>query len=296
MLKITNIVRSFIVLSWILCLILLAGCATYSYIEKRLQLEKTGPLKVIKGDTKPLSGFQQLQKEIKFNPAVEVLVEQNGLPDYINIPKGGLGENLLELIYVNQNKVFKFKKRIGESMRLVDTYFTPGHSLPKPKDVYKEVKPTEVMITASRANIREQPTVESRKIATLKKSTVVTKHEVKGNWVRVKLASGKVGWIYHTMVGPKVPLPKSIEPKSGEVKEIKDEKVTKKKEKERWVTVQSVGQSGSEIEIRSGPGVFHEVIEQVRPGTKLEYLGEEEDWVKVKSMKGEGYIYKEFIR
>jgi len=38
------------------------------------------------------------------------------------------------------------------------------------------------------------------------------------------------------------------------------------------------------------------VIEQVRPGTKLEYLGEEEDWVKVKSMKGEGYIYKEFIR
>ena len=303
---------------------MLTGCARYSYIEKKSQLEKTGPLKVIKGDTRPLSGFQQLQKEIKFNPAVEVLVEQNGLPDYINIPKAGLGENLLELIYINQDKVFKFKQGTWETrLRLVDTYsirddlasllkpedrqrlqeiraqrFMPAHSLPRPKDVYKEVKPTEVMTTASRANIREQPTVKSRKIVTLKKNTVVTKLGVKGNWVRVKLTSGKVGWIYHTLVGPKVPLSKSVEAKSGEVKEIKvkEEKVTKKEEKKRWVTVWSVGLSGSRIDIKSGPGIFHEVIEQVRPGTKLEYLGEEGDWVKVKTTKGEGYIYKEFIR
>jgi len=76
---------------------------------------------------------------------------------------------------------------------------------PPPEPKKEEVKPAPApaavyVITLKNANVRTEPDLKSKIIATLKKGTKVEKIGQTGDWVHVKLSSGKTGWIFHELV------------------------------------------------------------------------------------------------
>ncbi len=76
---------------------------------------------------------------------------------------------------------------------------------PTPEIKKEEVKPAPAptavyVITLKNANVRSEPDLKSKILATLKKGTKVEKIGQTGDWVHVKLPSGKTGWIFHELV------------------------------------------------------------------------------------------------
>lgn len=72
---------------------------------------------------------------------------------------------------------------------------------PKKEEVKPAPAPTAVyVITLKNANVRSEPDLKSKIMATLKKGTKVEKIGQTGDWVHVKLSSGKTGWIFHELV------------------------------------------------------------------------------------------------
>lgn len=60
------------------------------------------------------------------------------------------------------------------------------------------VYPVDLVID-SRGNVREMPRVDSRILKTLDGGTVVRAHAARDLWIRVELAGGVRGWIYHDL-------------------------------------------------------------------------------------------------
>ncbi|MGB9699869.1 MAG: SH3 domain-containing protein [Thermodesulfobacteriota bacterium] len=76
---------------------------------------------------------------------------------------------------------------------------------PPPEPKKEEVKPAPApvavyVITLKNANVRSEPDLKSKILTTLKKGTKVEKIGQTGDWVHVKLLSGKTGWIFHELV------------------------------------------------------------------------------------------------
>lgn len=65
-------------------------------------------------------------------------------------------------------------------------------SLEKP--IPTTIKRTKYYVTADSLNIRKEPKITSEKIFTAKKDEELLVSEVKGNWGKVTVASGKTGW------------------------------------------------------------------------------------------------------
>lgn len=59
--------------------------------------------------------------------------------------------------------------------------------------------PTYLLVTRG-ANVRAEGNVESKIVATLKKGEKVEKLDESGNWFKVKLSSGKTGWVSKRLV------------------------------------------------------------------------------------------------
>ncbi|MBC8462163.1 MAG: SH3 domain-containing protein [Deltaproteobacteria bacterium] len=75
------------------------------------------------------------------------------------------------------------------------------------KPIFKSPPPPavqegELSVKVSHANVRQEPSTKSRVVATLTQGTIIEKLEKSGNWIKIKLANGTIGWIYKTLVGP----------------------------------------------------------------------------------------------
>ena len=75
------------------------------------------------------------------------------------------------------------------------------------KPIFKSPPPPaveegELSVKVSHANVRQEPSTKSRVVATLTQGTIIEKLEESGNWIKIKLANGTIGWIYKTLVGP----------------------------------------------------------------------------------------------
>jgi len=64
------------------------------------------------------------------------------------------------------------------------------------------VEEGELSVKVSHANIRQEPSTKSRVVVTLTQGTIIEKLEESGNWIKIKVANGTIGWIYKTVVGP----------------------------------------------------------------------------------------------
>lgn len=83
------------------------------YITMKEQVEGDAVFKIIEGDSNLLSGFQQLQREMKSDKTIATFVEQRmELPDYIRQKKTGFDEYLVQLVVINEDKVFAFKQKV----------------------------------------------------------------------------------------------------------------------------------------------------------------------------------------
>lgn len=73
---------------------------------------------------------------------------------------------------------------------------------PKEKEEVKPSAPPAAVyvITLKNSNVRAEPDLKSKIITTLKKGTKVEKIGQSGDWVHVKLPTGKTGWIFHELV------------------------------------------------------------------------------------------------
>lgn len=77
----------------------------------------------------------------------------------------------------------------------------PASPEPKKEEVKPAPAPTAVfVITLKNSNVRSEPDLKSKIITTLKKGTKIEKIGQTGDWVHVKLPSGKTGWIFHELV------------------------------------------------------------------------------------------------
>jgi len=119
---------------WLLALALVGylmqSPAGREYISKKEQSARGGIFKIIKGDTDPLSGFQQLQREMEFDKVINAFAKQRGeLPDYINQKKTDYNKYLVKLVVVKEDKVFTFKQKTGldkiESSELIEISTIP---------------------------------------------------------------------------------------------------------------------------------------------------------------------------
>lgn len=57
-----------------------------------------------------------------------------------------------------------------------------------------------VVVKASAANIKEGPSIQSATLITVRQGTMLEKVGEEGSWVKVKLESGEMGWIYGDLV------------------------------------------------------------------------------------------------
>ena len=64
------------------------------------------------------------------------------------------------------------------------------------------VEEGKLSVKVSRANVRQKPSAKSIVVATLTQGTIIDKLDVSGNWIKIKLANGTIGWIYKTLVVP----------------------------------------------------------------------------------------------
>ena len=83
-----------------------------------------------------------------------------------------------------------------EIISLIDAEYRAG--ITASKEVNK------IMITVTKSNIRKGPGKDYKIIAVSKKGTELEFLGKSGNWVKVKTVSGKVGYVYNTLVQGKI--------------------------------------------------------------------------------------------
>jgi len=141
-------------------------------------------------------------------------------------------------------------------------------------------------INGDRVNLRSGPSTESERIALLNKGQVVHVFGEKGDWKQVTVQGGNTGWVagwlikYETGSGntPHVdPLP--TPPGDFPSPEYPNVSGGNGKELYAWI-------DGSKVNVRAGPGTDHPVRLQLSQGQKVEVLGADGHWCRVKVPPG----------
>lgn len=130
-------------------------------------------------------------------------------------------------------------------------------------------------VTATTLNVRSGARVDRELIATLTKGSSVSVLSAIGDWYKVKLSNGKVGW-------------------------ANSQYISKGKEEAEKVESSSLPKKGKVIadslNVRSGAKTDREVITTVSKGTELTILSCLGEWYKVKLSDGKvGWVVKSYI-
>lgn len=93
---------------------------------------------------------------------------------------------------------FQFPQNISLSWHVSPCMAVQWSEPPPPPAVQEG----ELSVKVSHPNFRQEPSTKSRVVATLTQGAIIEKLEESGNWIKIKLANGTIGWIYKTLVGP----------------------------------------------------------------------------------------------
>jgi hypothetical protein len=85
-------------------------------------------------------------------------------------------------------------KQISEVKEQAKPIQAPSETLPS------AVQAAKTLVIAKTASIRSEPSTKSKILATLKKGTRVEYLGQSGNWLNVKLSTGRTGWVFKTLV------------------------------------------------------------------------------------------------
>jgi len=141
-------------------------------------------------------------------------------------------------------------------------------------------------ITGSRVRLRQGPSTDSKIIAQLNKGQVVHVFGARGDWKQVTVQGGNTGWVagwlikYETDSGGRqevAPLP-NPPPDFPSPEYERPPAVSEKLY--AWI-------DGSKVNVRTGPDTNHSVRFQLNSGQKVEVLGAEGHWCRIKSPGGD---------
>lgn len=127
-----------------------------------------------------------------------------------------------------------------------------------------------VQVTVDKLNVRSGPSLQDTIITTLPNHTVLPVIAQQNDWVQVKLPDGKSGWVANWLVtSSPANQPQSQTPAAKA----------------------QVESTTDNLNVRSGPGTNHAVVQQIGPGTRYSILQKNGDWIEIQlSGQSKGWV------
>lgn len=135
--------------------------------------------------------------------------------------------------------------------------------------------------TLRNLNLRTAPDLESPVLTTLPDGAVFTLLESSGEWIRVRDAGDREGWLYSPFVRLDPPRPLGFDGSSAPPSTASD----------AWngITLES-------LNLRSGPSTSNARIVLLPPRMRLTILEQQADWLRVRVEGNEGWVASEYVR
>jgi len=119
-----------------------------------------------------------------------------------------------------------------------------------------------VQVTVDKLNVRSGPSLQDTIISTLPNQTVLPVVSKQNDWVQVQLPDGKSGWVSDQYVASS-PAASTPPASTG------------------TFSAASVESSTDNLNVRSGPGTNHEIVQTINPGTRYAISQKNGDWIEI---------------
>ncbi|WP_280206164.1 SH3 domain-containing protein [Brevibacillus sp. AY1] len=125
-----------------------------------------------------------------------------------------------------------------------------------------------VQVTVDKLNVRSGPSLQDTIITTLPNQTVLPVISQQNDWVQVKLPDGKNGWVANWLVSS-----------------------TPSSQTQTPAAKAQVESTTDNLNVRSGPGTNHSVVQQIGLGTRYSVLQKNGDWIEIQlSGQSKGWV------
>lgn len=123
-----------------------------------------------------------------------------------------------------------------------------------------------VQVTVDNLNVRTGPSLQDTVITTLPNKTVLPVVNQQNDWVQVKLSDGRIGWVANWLVSP-------------------------------VNTSTTIESTTDNLNVRTGPGQDHSVIQKIHPGTTYTVLQKQGDWYQIQlSPQSKGWVAGWYVK
>ncbi len=148
------------------------------------------------------------------------------------------------------------------------------------------VKSAKAYINGDKVRLRSSPSTESKIIALLNKGQIVHVFGERGDWKQVTVQGGNTGWVagwlikYETNSGNTASIDPLPDPPPDFPNPEYQRPPTVSEKLYAWI-------DGSKVNVRSGPGTDHPVRLQLGREQKVEVLGADGHWCRIKTSGGD---------
>lgn len=125
-----------------------------------------------------------------------------------------------------------------------------------------------VQVTVDKLNVRNGPSLQDTILTTLPKQTVLTVIQKQNDWVQVKLSDGRTGWVAGWYVTPVANAPAASSSTAP----------TSTASAASAIQVESKTDG---LNVRTGPGTNHSIIQTIDPGTRYPVVQKQGDWYQI---------------
>jgi N-acetylmuramoyl-L-alanine amidase len=132
-----------------------------------------------------------------------------------------------------------------------------------------------VTISTDTVNVRSGPGLSYPLVLTAKRGEKYSIVKENGDWIEIKLSLGQTGWVVNWLVS------KDNQNNSGQADTSSGKKIAKV--------------NTDQLRIRSGPGTSFPIIGFLNQGQEVTILDQNENWYKITSVFGEGWVIREFL-
>ena len=149
----------------------------------------------------------------------------------------------------------------------------------------------QVVKSSSDMDIRITPVINALVIGKVQKDQEITVITSAGKWSYIE-TSTLTGWVVTAKISGETVVNNNTEEQKEEVVENKEEEKQEEQKTETTTETKTMyAKTGSNI--RKGPSTDNEVLTTVSTGDELKVVGEEDNWYKLETSQGTGYIRKD---
>jgi N-acetylmuramoyl-L-alanine amidase len=127
-------------------------------------------------------------------------------------------------------------------------------------------------ITSNLVNIREGPGLSYSVVKKVDKDETYPILKEEGDWIQIELSNGKKGWIANWLVSKN----QGTSSTSGQ-------------------TATSAEVIENDLRVRKGPGTSFQIIGYLNKGEKVDVIEDNENWFKISTTFGKGWVSKQFL-